>query len=445
MKRITLLCLLLALSFGPLYGQGNEDEMPQVDHSYKPLTLKLSEDGKKFVRFIIWHQMWLETNDLNADELTVTPRVRRSRFLAFAEISPRFMLLTHIGINNLNSSNMNISGVQSNGPQVFLHDAWGNFTVVPGKLDIGMGLHYYNGLSRLASASTLNFMTLDNANPFFAWHSLGYTDQFARHLGVYAKGKIGKLDYRISLNDALLNNFDANTSLTEGIATYNNRLLSLNASDGLDDIGRSVLMGYFQYEFLDAESNKLPYRVGSYLGKKKVFNIGAGFFSHADGTVALNEGATDPTLGGPNTYTRAELEAATTTYNVFHYAIDAFYDAPVGSKGAAINAYLTYQDFDYGDNFNGRWMGSGSLVYAQFGYLTPKFSEKGRLMPYVTYNNKSVDVFSENESQFGIGANWFINGHNAKLTVEYNTLTSRSFDPDQASVDRLTLQAMFFL
>jgi hypothetical protein len=32
--------------------------------------------------------------------------------------------------------------------------------------------------------------------------------------------------------------------------------------------------GYFEYQFLDQEANVLPYKVGSYLGTKKVFNIG---------------------------------------------------------------------------------------------------------------------------------------------------------------------------
>ena len=30
-----------------------------VDHSYKPLTLKLNEDGSKYLRIIMWHQMWV--------------------------------------------------------------------------------------------------------------------------------------------------------------------------------------------------------------------------------------------------------------------------------------------------------------------------------------------------------------------------------------------------
>ncbi|HNE27861.1 MAG TPA: hypothetical protein PLW66_01765, partial [Saprospiraceae bacterium] len=36
-----------------------------ADHTYKPLTLKLNEDGSKYVRFIMWHQFWLTATQNN--------------------------------------------------------------------------------------------------------------------------------------------------------------------------------------------------------------------------------------------------------------------------------------------------------------------------------------------------------------------------------------------
>ena len=40
---------------------------PAVDHSYKPLTLKLTDDGSKYVRFIMWHQFWATATQNNPD------------------------------------------------------------------------------------------------------------------------------------------------------------------------------------------------------------------------------------------------------------------------------------------------------------------------------------------------------------------------------------------
>ena len=58
---------------------------------------------------------------------------------------------------------------------------------------MGAGLHYWNGVSRLSSQSTLNFMTLDA--PIFNWTNIEATDQFARQFGIYAKGQLDRLDY----------------------------------------------------------------------------------------------------------------------------------------------------------------------------------------------------------------------------------------------------------
>ena len=61
-----------------------------------------------------------------------------------------------------------------------------------GNLHVGGGLHYWNGVSRLSSNSTLNFY--DNGmRLFFNWFNIEVTDQFARQFGVYAKGQIRKI------------------------------------------------------------------------------------------------------------------------------------------------------------------------------------------------------------------------------------------------------------
>ena len=195
--RYTVLVMLLIGLSNSLFGQEKKEE----DHSYKPLTLKLNEDGSKYVRFILWHQIWLETSNLSAEDskLQLTPSIRRSRVLAFAQISPRFLILTHFGLNGLTPNNLTSLGSNGDSPQMFLHDAWAELKLSDG-LYIGGGLHYWKGMTRLANQSTLNFMTLDQSRPFVSWHSLGISDQFARHLGVYAKGAFGKFDYRLAFN-----------------------------------------------------------------------------------------------------------------------------------------------------------------------------------------------------------------------------------------------------
>ncbi|MEO1259251.1 MAG: porin [Bacteroidota bacterium] len=400
-----------------------EIEKPAIDHSYKPLTLKLSEDGKKYVRFILWHQMWVTSNNLEADDskLQLTPSIRRSRFLAFSQISPRFLILTHFGLNSLTPGNATTLGNNGDSPQLFLHGAWGELKLHDG-IYLGSGLHYWKGLTRLANQSTLNFMTLDQSRPFVAWHSLGVTDQFARHLGIYAKGQFGKFDYRIAWNSpnrSTLGN-GANFGTKGSNLTYDG--VSQADEDG-DPVGNSLFEGYFRYNFWDTESTKLPYQVGTYLGKKKVFGVGAGFFSHPNGMYNSETGDHS---------------------NVNHVAVDAFLDMPVG-QGNAINAYASFINFDYGENYVSRWGGTGTSLYGQLGY----YIGAAKLMPYIAFQNGDYNGLDDNISALDIGANYFINGHHCKVTLEYHRINGDIREAAIATSDdalsQIRLQLHIFL
>ncbi len=390
--RINIILLIVIFISNNLSAQ--EAKKPTVDHSYKPLTVKLSEDGKKYIRFIMWHQLWLTTNNLDADnsKLQLTPSIRRSRFLAFAQVSPNFLILTHFGLNSLTPGNLTSLGNNGDSPQMFLHDAWGEVKISDA-LYIGSGLHYWKGMTRLANQSTLNFMTLDQARPFTSWHSLGITDQFARHLGIYAKGQIDKFDYRIAINSPGRSPLGAGRDYsTKGSdLTYTG---ASNLNNDAEPTGNYLVEGYFRYNFWDTESTKLPYAVGTYMGKKKLLGIGAGFFAHPNGMYNDSTGVHE---------------------NVTHFALDAFLEYPT-EKGDCIHAYASFQNFNYGENYVSRWAGTGSNVYAQVGY----FVKSAKLMPYLAFQNGNYEGLQDPISSLDIGANYYINGHNAKVTLEYH-------------------------
>ncbi|MEM6723298.1 MAG: porin [Bacteroidota bacterium] len=371
-------------------------EKPEADHSYKPLTVRLNEKGDKYVRFIIWNQFWLASNNLSEDDskFQVTPSLRRSRVLAYAQISPRFLILTHFGLNSLSPSNLTSLGNNGDSPQMFLHDVWGEFKLHD-YIYVGGGLHYWKGMTRLANQSTLNFMTLDQSRPFVSWHSLGVTDQFARHLGVYLKGQIDKFDYRLAINSPLRNTLGEGRNFGTGETNLTYTGVSQPDSDG-NPTGNTVIEGYFRYNFFDKESTKLPYQVGTYLGKKTVFGVGAGFFFHPNGM--YNESTGNHS-------------------SVQHFAVDAFLDMPTGD-GGAVNAYAALMLFDYGDNYVSRWAGTGTAAYGQVGY----FVKKAKIMPYVAYQLGDYDGFADPISALDIGLNYFVNGHHAKVTLEYHRI-----------------------
>ncbi len=457
--------LLLGVLLG-ISGYAQAQEKPKTDHSYKPLTLKLNEDGSKYVRFLIWHQFWATltqnnpgTVDVNGREIATTTdlALRRSRFLAYAQVSPRFLILTHWGINNQSFINgatppngPNSTATPSNQgkkPQMFIHDAWTEYQVLKDKLYLGAGLHYWNGVSRFASHSTLNFMATDA--PIFNWYNIETTDQFARQFGFYAKGQIGRLDYRLHLNKPFVNGPSA-TKLNTGPNAIN--VASETWAPG----------GYVNYMFFDKENNKLPFFVGSYMGARKVFNFGAGFYSQKDVTASRR------IAGGDTTVVR---------HDQLCLGVDAFLDMPLneGRSGAA-HAYLVYYNYDFGPGYlrnigilnehlnvvadkpDRSWagggnaqpaIGTGTILYGQFGYALPKGKDGTQWMPYATVTRKDFERLPQPSMQFGLGLNYFINAHFAKVTLEYQTRPVYRLDSGNiernGSKGQLILQTHIFL
>lgn len=385
------------------------------------MKVKLNEDGSKYFRIISWAQFWAQHSDnqtLNAngnEEADLNFSIRRARVLMYAQITNKFLILTHFGLNSQNAGNLSPTGLSAQS-QLFFHDVWGEWSMDKDHA-VGGGLHYWNGISRANNQSTLNMLTLDNNRQ--SWATIGLSDQFARHLGVYFKGKFGKLQYRVSINEALNNGLDVNGIPAVDDATYNGRAILGGA-----DAGKNYA-GYFDYNFLDQESNFLPYKVGSYLGGKKVFNVGAGFFYHPNGSVSLNSSG--------------DFQGE----DVAIFSVDAFYDAPLGDNGSAVTAYAQFQSNDYGTNFTfGQTYETGSMFYTHVGYLLPGQSDnKLKIQPYVSYNNRSIDAIDDNASRLGLGGNLYFSGHHSKLTLEYSNQKYGNLD----AVGTVTVQAMIYL
>lgn len=451
MKKGIKSLLTLALSgllWNSAYAQGSEDYGTG-------LKLNLNPEGNKYIRFIVWNQIWARSIQNNPGTMvndqpqntTSDIGARRLRMLAFAQISPRYLVLTHIGINNQTFINGGASGATGTGaygqgkkPGIFFHDVWNEYAIVPAKdpesgkvnkntIYLGAGLHYWHGLSRITSGSTLNFLTIDA--PIFNWPLIENSDQFARQFGFYTKGRLGKLAYQMHLNKPFATN--SAPAANANVAVDNNN-------------GKSAIGGYFDYQFLDQEANVLPFRVGSYLGTKKVFNLGLGFYRNAEGTKSKD--ATN----------------VTRSHDITLLAVDAFADLPFGpkEKRQSITAYSVFYNYDFGPNYlrnigimnvgvnnpnfsgqralegagNARAMiGTGSIWYTQAGYMMPsKKGAKARFQPFAAYARKNFEAHNEVGNFWDIGANLFLDGHHAKITGQYSirplydTATKKVFD-----------------
>lgn len=380
------------------------------------LVVKLNEDGSKFVRFILWGQTWFQ--DYEGKNVNDGFSIKRARVLAYSQINDRFMILTHFGANGIYDHNLTPTG-KSNDVTFFLHEMFLQYKVT-NNLAIGAGINNYGGISRGNGQGSINMLTLDNNRA--DWTTLGLSDQFANHLGMFAKGRIGKLNYRVALSDALTNTLDGNstTVIQNGQEKYLGKAI-------LGE-GKYAVSGYFDYQFLDQESNALPYRVGTYLGAKKVFNIGAGFFNQSNAIVKRE----NENLIGED---------------VTHLAVDAFYDAPIG-KSSSITAYAKYQNSDMGDSYlQGNVVGSGNQFSGHVGYLLPKNTEEGqhkyrnRIQPYVGYSYRDFKGLVKPANELKLGGNWYIDGQNSKISIEYQ----KSFDQPKHLDDMITIQAMILL
>lgn len=436
MKKLVFTLSLLLINYGITLAQGSSDYGTGI-------KLNVNPEGTKYIRFITWNQTWFRASQLNPGTTIGGESVknnfdisgRRLRMLAYTQISKRYMILAHFGINNQTFINGGGSGSTGTGgygngkkPQMFFHDAWNEYHVVlPTKenknssLSLGAGLHYFMGLSRMTMASTLNFLTVDS--PIFSWATIDNADQFARQYGFFAKGKLNKLEYRFGLNKPF------NTSLSPSNVT------EASKAAAVDNNGKSswAKTGYVEYQFLDSESNLLPFKVGSYLGTKRVFNIGAGFYNQPNGT-------------------KSSVNGALKSHNVSLLSVDAFLDMPFGdkTKNTAVTAYAGYFNYNFGPNYirnigimnegavdaaytgtdkvmagagNAQPMiGTGDIFYTQVGILMPKGSEKPkmRVQPFTAFTYKNFDALPKAVTNIDLGINWLIDGHHAKITTQYS-------------------------
>jgi len=405
------------------------------------IKITLGSKGRNSIRIINWHQVWnryMHTNP--GTEVQGRPRehqydiaLRRSRLLVIGQLTPRFQIITHVGINNQTFNN-------ARKPQLFVHEATGQVQVWKDYLHVGAGLHYWNGVSRMTNASTLNFLSLDA--PIVNWPTIEQTDQFARHLGVYAKGKLGPLDYRVAFNQPFAPGTGVDEDPTGPAAVYNPQANSKQVE------------GYVQWQFLEPESNAVPYTVGTYLGNKKVFNVGAGFSFQPDGTWSLSPAG------------------RIREHDIVLAAADVFVDLPLRRERGALTAYGVYYYYDFGPDhlrsvgimntgtggttLNGPGnayptIGTGHHAYAQAGYmLPPRWTGLQRVQPYAA---AQVSVFDALDAPMVVpeaGINWLLLAHHFKLTLMVrerpvftaDEVTGRSRETTRRS--EIVLQSMIY-
>ncbi|MEO7560541.1 MAG: hypothetical protein ABIT23_09840 [Nitrosospira sp.] len=387
-----------------------------------PFKFNLNEDGSQYIKFGLLNQTWLRYEQNNPGSLVLDKPVddttdiglRRTRLVLQGQLTDRVYFYTQYGMNNFNFLS------QMNGNRhiaAYFHDAFGELRLTEGHQAIlGGGLTIANGLSRFSNPSAATSMTMDL--PIFAQATVDQTDLFSRKLSLYLRGQVGKFNYRVIASDPF------------SISTTGQPLAPLSPDNAtFANNHTKQYQGFFVWNFWDTEPMTNTLMQGTYLGKKSVLNLEAGFITQKNAT---STGTSDnPRL-----------------HDINFWSVAAYLDAPVDRiKETAISAYLGYFNLDYGPGYirnNGAMnpasdtspmggsyngpgnafpmFGTGDVWYGQLGYLMNKDllgSNNGQLMPYVSLMSANYERLDNQMNVFNVGINWLIKGYTSKITFDY--------------------------
>ncbi len=375
------------------------------------LKLNLDPTGKTYIKASFRTQFWARYMDMNSNttlngepiDNKVDFSIRRIRMGISAQLTPKLFVYSLFGGNNINLKT-------EKGFAFDVLDLSAEYEFSK-EFTLGIGENGWYGLSRWTARSSLSLMSLDA--PLFTLFTVNKNDDDARGLGVWAKGQVGKFDYVLSVKSPTKYGVKAR----EGVTDY-----ALNNP-------RMQWSGYVKYEFFDNESNKSPYSggTGTYIGKKRIFNIGGGFLYQPKMTSRL-------------------INRKETFYDFKNWSVEVFYDAPIDKEnGTAITTYLGYYDTNYGldyirnvgangyvdkagTSFNGGgnsfpMMGTGNTIFFQLGYILPKTflgkNSKVKVQPNIAVQHSDFDALHQAMTVYDLGVNIYFKGHHNKLSLSY--------------------------
>lgn len=397
------------------------------------IRYNLNPSGTHYIKATFLNQTWLRLNDSNPGTTVMgDPRdqtfdigLRRTRLQLFGQLTDRVFFYTQFGMNNFNRLNAfpgyNANGTPSNRKiAAFFHDALGEYETYrrgTNFLRFGAGLTIVGGLSRFSQPSIGSILTMDV--PVFAQATVDQTDEFARKLSVYARGQYDKFNYRLAISDPFP--IETNAAVPPPLGT-NSTFAQRNH--------RKQLQGLFIYNILDTEDNTTPgYMTGTYLGRRRVLNLEAGFITQKNATW--------------------RREGADTTYSSLNlWSVAAYMDMPLDQvRGTAVSSYVGYFRTTYGPGYlryNGLMnpasgttqplpgvggtqgnafpmFGNGKVVYAQLGYKLRNdlLGSQGTLLPYASLQHATYDRLEGGMNVWNVGMNWLMKGHTAKLSLNY--------------------------
>lgn len=341
-----------------------------------------------------WYQ-WVEEGKINGDgyEDLNDFMIRRAYLYLNGDVTKYVSFFTHlasdkVGMETPSGGTLDSSGMGL-GSGVAWRDLWMTLNLSEA-FKIQMGRMYVPLTRNYGTTSTKCMLTADL--PFLQGGSRGgifYAQKVGRDDGLTIWGNPfdGLLQYRLMISEGVEDN-------------------AKNPEDNLRIVGRISL------SLLEPETGW--FNMGTYLGEKKVLSFGFGMDRQEGLTLAGN-------VDQDNTV----------------WTVDAFFEHSVGEGSVTLEA--AYMDIDNctqgSSNFYHDLIAGDDAQnwYVNAGYLLSKPIGPGRLQPYIRY--ETVDVDNKNPTDFFSGGlNYYLKGHNCKLTADYMRVSPDYPDKDDRGI-----------
>lgn len=327
-----------------------------------------------------WSQAWYQHVEKGNDGNDLNDfMVRRAYLSVKGQPTDYLGFFAHIAVDRLGQDGLD-NPSQGLGSGLAFRDLWitltlnESFKIQAGRMYVPLTRNYGTTSTKALLTTDLSFMQGGIRGGIF------YTSKVGRDDGITLWGNPfnGRLQYRIMISEGM-----------EDIA---------NPEDQLRLVGRLAV------NLLEPE--KEWFNQGTYFGKKKVLSFGAGM--DRQNNLTLNN------LPGHDNTT---------------WTIDGFFDHPVAKDAVTLeSAYIHVQNITQPNTFARLAPGDDAgLFYLQAGYYFGAPLGKGNLQPYFRYENVSVEQKNETSFLSG-GINYYLKGHNAKLSLDYTVINHADMD-----------------
>jgi len=310
---------------------------------------------------------------------------------------------------------------------IFLYEAWAGFVIKKNHI-FGLGHNLYNGISRASSISAS--MILNSDLIVYAFPEAGKAALLGRHSSIFMSGNISRFGYRFNVSQPY---------------TFAMPELSSEITNSIDFATNNLgYEGYFNIYFFDKEDNTTEAKSFSYLGTKKILNLGFGFFYRKNSSITQNQ-LLDKIF-----------------YDKKTYSIDLYSDIPLKNKDV-FNSYFVYFNNNFGKNYikstgginylfggtslekagdNEFVSGTGQVFYLQISYLFNKNVFLKNYQLFVTYTHKDFELLKNKSNQLGIGFNYYLNSHKLKIGFE---IQNRPCYKTDYTIEDYKYNAIFYL